>query len=104
MLDQERPRAPLAEAARLENFALRRCLSLSVAFAWTLLAAAALGAGSSSNGMPEPPSVEFGELYQAVEMDGLFPDQKTFADTIPDKPPAQLWPTTSGRGANRAST
>ena len=40
--------------------------------------------------MPEPPSVEFGELYQAVEMAGLYPDQKTFADAIPDKQPAQL--------------
>ena len=39
---------------------------------------------------PSPPSVEFGELYGAVEMSGLFSDQKTFADAIPDKPPSQI--------------
>jgi len=55
-----------------------------------VLAATALAAGPSPGGTLEPPSVEFGELYQAVEMAGLFPDQKTFADAIPDKPPAQL--------------
>ncbi len=39
---------------------------------------------------PAPPSVEFGELYRAVEMASLFPDQKTFADAIPDQPPAEV--------------
>ncbi len=43
-----------------------------------------------STAPPEPPSVEFGELYRAVEMASLFPDQKTFADAIPDGPPAQV--------------
>ena len=33
---------------------------------------------------------EFGELYGAVEMSGLFPDQKTFADAIPNEPPSQI--------------
>ena len=74
----------------MESFALRRCLALSVALAWALLAAAAFDTGPSLGGTPEPPSVEFGELYQAVEMGGLFPDQKTFADSVPDKPPAEL--------------
>ena len=36
------------------------------------------------------PPVEFGELYGAVEMSGLFSDQKTFADAIPEKPPSQM--------------
>ncbi len=39
---------------------------------------------------PAPPSIEYGELYRAVEMVSLFPDQKTFADAIPDEPPAQV--------------
>ena len=39
---------------------------------------------------PLPPSVEFGELYHVVEMAGLFSDQKTFADAIPDGPPPQI--------------
>src|ERR1700746_3098996 len=37
-----------------------------------------------------PPSVEFGELYRAVEMGGLFPDQKTFADAISNESAAQV--------------
>jgi alpha,alpha-trehalase len=43
-----------------------------------------------SSDAPSPPSVEFGELYDAVQMSGLFSDQKTFADAIPDKPPSQI--------------
>ncbi|HKN26744.1 MAG TPA: alpha,alpha-trehalase TreF [Roseiarcus sp.] len=47
-------------------------------------------AGALSPAWPTPPSVEFGELYRAVEMDGVFPDQKTFADAVPREPPAQV--------------
>jgi alpha,alpha-trehalase len=43
-----------------------------------------------SSDAPSPPSIEFGELYGAVQMSGLFSDQKTFADAIPDKPPSQI--------------
>jgi len=43
-----------------------------------------------SSDAPSPPSVEFGELYGAVQMSGLFSDQKTFADAIPDKQPSQI--------------
>ncbi len=39
---------------------------------------------------PAPPSIEFGELYRAVEMAGLFADQKTFADAAPRAPPAEV--------------
>lgn len=39
---------------------------------------------------PQPPSVAFGELYRAVEMAGIFPDQKSFADAIPDAPPGRI--------------
>jgi alpha,alpha-trehalase len=49
-----------------------------------------LPAAAFSTDQPAPPSVQFGELYHAVEMAGLFPDQKTFADAIPNKPPAQV--------------
>jgi alpha,alpha-trehalase len=48
------------------------------------------GASAFSSDAPSPPSVEFGELYGAVEMSGLFSDQKTFADAIPNKPPSQI--------------
>jgi alpha,alpha-trehalase len=46
--------------------------------------------GAFSADAPAPPSVEFGELYPAVEMAELFPDQKTFADAIPNEPPAKV--------------
>ena len=39
---------------------------------------------------PQPPSVVFGDLYRAVEMAQIFPDQKTFADAIPTEPPAAI--------------
>ena len=39
---------------------------------------------------PQPPSVVFGDLYRAVEMAQIFPDQKTFADAIPKAPPATI--------------
>jgi alpha,alpha-trehalase len=39
---------------------------------------------------PQPPSVVFGDLYRAVELAQIFPDQKTFADAIPTAPPATI--------------
>ena len=59
-----------------------------------LLIAAALG-GFAGPALarapyPQPPSVVFGDLYQAVEMAQIFPDQKTFADAIPTAPPATI--------------
>ena len=47
-------------------------------------------ADSFSNAWPAPPSVSFGDLYQAVEMGGLFADQKTFADATPREPPPDV--------------
>lgn len=45
---------------------------------------AALGSG------PSPPSIEFKDLYRAVELQQVFPDQKTFADAIAEQSPAQI--------------
>ncbi|RKP51971.1 alpha,alpha-trehalase TreA [Pararobbsia silviterrae] len=39
---------------------------------------------------PEPPSDLYGALYRDVELAHLFPDSKTFADMIPDQPPARI--------------
>lgn len=39
---------------------------------------------------PQPPSITFGELYRAVEMSQIFPDQKSFADAIGDAPAPQI--------------
>jgi alpha,alpha-trehalase len=37
-----------------------------------------------------PPSVTWGQLYSAVEMASLFPDQKTFADAVPRDHPGAI--------------
>jgi alpha,alpha-trehalase len=39
---------------------------------------------------PEPPSVIFGELFEAVQLAGLFEDSKTFADAIPRREAADI--------------
>jgi alpha,alpha-trehalase len=44
----------------------------------------------SASPSPEAPSIEFGDLYQAVEMAGIYPDQKTFADALPEESPARI--------------
>ncbi len=54
------------------------------------LLAPSVAARAFSTDWPAPPSVEFGELYRAVEMAGLFADQKTFADAAPRAPPAKV--------------
>lgn len=52
---------------------------------WLALLLPALAAGS-----PLPPSLAYGPLYGAVEMAGLFPDQKAFADATGDEPAATI--------------
>src|SRR5580692_9982558 len=65
----------------------RSCFAI-LAFGFFL--SASIPAATFSTSLPAPPSVEFGELYRAVEMAGLFSDQKTFADAIPHEPPFQI--------------
>jgi alpha,alpha-trehalase len=40
--------------------------------------------------VPQPPSEIWGPLYRAVEMAALFPDQKIFADAIPQAAPERV--------------
>jgi alpha,alpha-trehalase len=58
--------------------------------AFVLSLSVSVPAAAFSTNLPDPPSVEFGDLYRDVEMAGLFPDQKTFADAIPDEPPYKI--------------
>ena len=37
-----------------------------------------------------PPSVQYGPLYRAVELSGIFPDSKIFPDLVPTAPPATI--------------
>ena len=39
---------------------------------------------------PAPPSVLYGELFEQVQLQQLFPDGKTFADAVARKDPAQI--------------
>lgn len=39
---------------------------------------------------PEPPQIEFRDLFSAVQMQGLYPDNKTFPDAVPNSPPADI--------------
>jgi alpha,alpha-trehalase len=63
--------------------------ALAVA-AFVLSLSFSVPAAALSTDAPAPPSVEFGDLYHAVEMAGIFVDQKTFADAIPNEPPPKV--------------
>jgi alpha,alpha-trehalase len=39
---------------------------------------------------PQPPSILYGELFDAVQRGNLYPDSKTFADAIAKAPPAEI--------------
>ncbi len=71
---------------------MRICPVPSVpAIAFVILLLSTTGrADSFSTAWPAPPSITFGDLYRAVEMAGLFADQKTFADATPKEPPADI--------------
>ncbi len=39
---------------------------------------------------PDPPQVVFQDLFTRVQMEGIFPDSKEFADAVPKSPPAEI--------------
>ncbi|MFP6560710.1 alpha,alpha-trehalase TreF [Paraburkholderia sp. B3] len=47
-------------------------------------------AGQDLPATPLPPSELYGALYRDVELAQIYPDSKTFADMIPNAPPAQI--------------
>lgn len=56
-----------------------------------LALAAVLAAGSPASASgPAPPSVLFAELFERVQAEGLYPDDKTFADAVPRRAPASI--------------
>jgi alpha,alpha-trehalase len=65
---------------------VKRCLAAVLIFGLWDGGAAAAGRQDA----PQPPSIEFGDLYRAVELGHIYPDQKTFADAIPRQPPAAI--------------
>src|SRR5579871_4501253 len=74
-----------AEERSVMTIGSRLCLIIMLLFLVPAGRAAAL-----SPAPPDPPSVQYGELYRAVEMAQIFPDQKTFADAIPKQTPAEI--------------
>jgi alpha,alpha-trehalase len=69
-------------------FKARRMLS-----AWLLLSAAAGVAyadAQSGYTLPPPPSELYGDLFVAVQTQGVYSDQKTFVDATPKIDPAQI--------------
>ena len=39
---------------------------------------------------PKSPDLLYGELFKSVQMNRIFPDNKTFADAVPKADPAQI--------------
>jgi alpha,alpha-trehalase len=40
--------------------------------------------------VPQPPSIEFGQLFRDVQLQGIFPDSKTFCDLVPNEAPSTI--------------
>ncbi len=59
-------------------------------FAGWILVAAPAAAQRVGPADTTPPSIEYGPLYPAVELSGIFPDSKTFPDLIPTEAPAAV--------------
>jgi alpha,alpha-trehalase len=59
-----------------------------------VLAALPVGAAQSREpppaAYPDPPQVLFKDLFVAVQTEGIYADGKTFADAVPDAPPAKI--------------
>jgi alpha,alpha-trehalase len=74
-----RRRAVRARASRLA------CLVL-----WSGLAASPFCHAGAATALPAPPSELYGDLFVAVQMQQIFPDQKTFVDAVPTSDPASI--------------
>jgi alpha,alpha-trehalase len=51
---------------------------------------ACISAFAAPPSTPQPPSVLYGELFDAVQRAGIYPDSKTFPDAIPRAPPQAI--------------
>ncbi len=49
-----------------------------------------LAGATVASAAPQPPQVQFQDLFTAVATSGIFPDSKTFADAVPLQPPAKI--------------
>ncbi|SAK66985.1 alpha,alpha-trehalase TreA [Caballeronia ptereochthonis] len=76
------------DASRRFPFKARRMLGV-----WLFLSGAAGAAYADAQAgytLPPPPSELYGDLFVAVQTQGIYPDQKTFVDATPKMDPAQI--------------
>ncbi len=64
-------------------------LALAPLVLWSALASG-LRAQTVGPDYPIPPSLEYGNLYSAAELAGIFPDSKTFPDLVPINTPPDV--------------
>ncbi len=67
----------------------RAILALAPLVLWSALASG-LRAQTVGPDYPIPPSLEYGNLYSAAELAGIFPDSKTFPDLVPTNTPSDV--------------
>lgn len=68
-----------------------RYLALQLALGGTLLSLSLVQAyAEETSAMPQPPDILFGPLFNDVQSAKLFPDQKTFADAVPNGDPLMI--------------
>ena len=67
-----------------------RIAMLAIGGAGFLLATPAARSQVVGSADVTPPSIEYGALYSAVELGGIFTDSKTFPDLLPDAAPASI--------------
>jgi alpha,alpha-trehalase len=68
----------------------RWLLSVVAACGIGVILAAGVRAQSVGPDYPVPPSIEYKNLYRDVELQGIFPDSKTFPDLIPSTAPSAI--------------
>jgi len=81
--------APRSRKSARKRLKLTRLRGLGPVAGAVILGILLLNPGAS-HAQPQPPSVTFAGLYQAVERTGIFPDQKSFADAVPDEAPPAI--------------
>jgi len=73
---------------------MNRVITKSRTTAWVVLAALQIAWGGSvaqaREAAPRPPSQLYGELFERVQAEKLFPDSKTFADAVAKSTPEEI--------------
>lgn len=82
-----------SDVSSRESAATRRASTRRMLGVWFFLSIAASAAHADATSgyvLPPPPSELYGDLFVAVQTQGVYPDQKTFVDATPKMDPAQI--------------